>query len=404
MTAKESDSVARAEVKDAMRVASDAARRHLRHLERLVGTASDLEAPFSARLRRRLARVVPGGRRRALVRLVAGFRAVVEATERAADWQDAQATYAQALAERAARGAPARSWEGPRERPALLVGTGGGGTRLLADLAARLGLFLGPRVNESFDSVALAPLVYELVEERGDAVDLPEGDGARARILSTLEAVYGDWLREGEPFGWKLPESILVLPLLLDAFPDARVVFLVRHPVTASLRRPHVTTLPEHPLGRAVLAGAYRAVGRPPGRVPTDPPYVRHALVWRHEVGRAHRWLARSVPAERVLRLRYEELALSPRRCAERLAGHLGLSPPGPGDASGFDVRRIQAPGDRARVREVLAICGDVAAEVGYADGWLDGPWERPERRDLFAIPSGRASGTSGPGRRPAPT
>lgn len=384
MSESDHDRIARADVRDAMHVALAEARRRLRRVERMLGAFGERRPGFVGRLRALLFAVAPGGRRRAVAHLAEGLEAAVDAVERAAEWQNARTTYLTALAERAARARPRRPFLGADERPVFLLGTGGGGTRVLAEAAARLGLFLGATVNESFDSVAWAPLVYDLVTGLGDAVDLPRGDRARARILETARAAYEPWLADGEPFGWKLPEILLVLPLFFDAFPAARAVFLVRHPVTAALRRPHVTTMPGHPLGRVVLAGAYRAAGRDVARIERDPPHVRQALAWTHQVGRAERWLAGEVPADRVLRLRLEDFALSPRATVARLTSHLEVPRPRPGDASLFDVERAGPRPDPARVREVMAICGEVAARVGYGPGWLDAACEEPSRRALF--------------------
>lgn len=379
------DRIARADVRDAMHVALDAARRRLRRVERMLGVGEGRSPGLLGRLRALAFAVVPGGRGRAVARLSRGLASAVEAVERAAAWQQARATYLTLLAERAARARPRREFLGAQERPCLLLGTGGGGTRVLAEAAARLGLFLGATVNESFDSVAWAPLVYDLVTSRADGVDLPRGNGARAQILETARLACDPWLAQGEPFGWKLPEFLLVVPLLFDAFPDAGAVLLVRHPATAALRRPHVTTTPAHPLGRVVLRGAYLAAGRDLARIERDPPHVRQALAWAHQVGRAERWLRDEVPPERVLLLRLEDFALSPRATVARLAAHLGLPPPRPGDASLYDDERAGRRPDPARVREVDAICGEVAARVGYGPGWLDGPVEEPARRALFA-------------------
>jgi hypothetical protein len=146
-----------------------------------------------------------------------------------------------------------------------------------------------------------------------------------------------------------------------------------------------VTTTPDHPLGRAVLPAAYRAAGRDPARIAADPQHVRNALAWRHQVGRAHRFLADEVPAARVLRLRLEEFSLSPRATAERLADFLGLARPRVAELVRVDEARLGPRARGAEATEVLAIARDVAAQVGYADGWLDAPWEAPERRALFA-------------------
>ncbi len=390
MTLDDDAWIPRADVSDATRGALGEAHRRLRRARKALGLAPEPDGGVRAWLRAIRRRLAPGGRRRALEDLAAGLAAAVEAAERAAEWQQARVVHLTALVEGLARRAPPRPWRGRDERPVLCLGTGGGGTRVLAETAVRLGVHLGATVNESFDSVAWAPLVYDLVRAHGGAVDLPfadaapDADGARARVLALAEALHAPWAAEGAPFGWKLPEFLLVLPILFDAFPNARAVLLVRHPVAAALRRPHVTTMPDHPLGRVVLAAAYRAAGRDPADVAADPPHVRQALAWRHQLGRAVRFLeARIAPAQRLV-LRLEDFALSPEATVARLASFVGAPVAPTGALAPFDAARAAPPRDAAAAARVRDLCADVAATVGYGPGWLDAPVERAERRAWF--------------------
>lgn len=389
MTPRTNEWIVRADARDPMRDAHDEAKRCLERVESSLGVVEGGRPGFRAKLRALWFSLAPGGKKKALTTMAAGLRSVLEATERAAEWQNAQATYQSLLAERQARGAPRAPWRGADESPVLLLGTGGGGTRVLAEAAARLGLFLGPTINESFDSVGWVPLVYELVTALGEVGApppdvLPQGSHARERILETARALNEPWNAQGEAFGFKLPELLLVLPLFLDAFPKARVVFLVRHPLSAAFRRPHVTTTPGHPLGRVVLQAAYRAQDKPISRISTDPLWLRQTMAWIHQVGRADRWLAENVPSDRVLRLRLEEFALNPRGTLERLAAHMGRPAPKPGEASVFDEERVGEIRTGLDANLVKVSCLDAAESVGYGRGWLDAPWEVPERRDLF--------------------
>jgi hypothetical protein len=378
------DWIVRADVRDHM---GSAAREAHARLDR---ARAALEGPARGggplrRLLGAIAWLLPWRRRRFARELAASVGAALEALDRATEWTAARAAYHDTLLGMLARARPPRAWAGAAERPAFLLGTGGGGTRVLGEAAVRLGLHLGSLVNESFDSVEWAPLLYALVEEAGPALDLPRGEAARERILDAARAFHGPWAERGAPWGVKLPEAMLVLPLLLDAFPEARVVLLVRHPVGAALRRAHVTTMPEHPLGRRVLAAAYRAAGRDPALVATDPQAVRNALAWRHQVGRAHRFIEAEMSAERRLVLRLEDFALRPRRTGERLAAFLGLEAPRFSSMVRVEAERLRTDSDPAAAREAMRLSGPLAAAVGYGPGWLDEPCEAPEMRARFA-------------------
>jgi hypothetical protein len=294
---------------------------------------------------------VRGRMARRLARLV-GVEDALAAQRDTIAWQRARLDYLDTLLTNLAHRTTARPWRGKQERPVLLLGTGGGGTRVLAEAAARLGVVLGTRVNESFDSVEWVPLVYEAAIE--GSAPAPEA------IRQLAAAVYAPWLGDATRWGLKLPELILVLPAFLAAFPAAQVVWLTRHPLSAALRRSHVTTQPDHPLGRAVLAAAYRGAERDAARIPTDPQYLRNALAWRYQVGLVGAALA-GVPPEHVLQLRLEDFGGD---ATARLAAFLSLPP---GHVSvGVDAERLEVPRGDPRASEVLAWCGSMARPLGY--------------------------------------
>jgi hypothetical protein len=101
----------------------------------------------------------------------------------------------------------------------IFTGRGGSGTRLLSQLAEDLGVFIGNHVNKSGDSIEWVDLVYRLAVESSRSQALPMGSRyrqeIRARAARILEAHRGS---AASPWGLELPETMLVLPLLVDAF------------------------------------------------------------------------------------------------------------------------------------------------------------------------------------------
>ena len=162
--------------------------------------------------------------------------------------------------------------------PVLLTGRGGSGTRLLSQLAAGAGLFIGNRVNRSGDSVEWVDLIYRMVVEAGRDRNLPSGSQYRREIQARAEQILGRApTRESGLWGLNLPETMLVLPLLIDAFPQAKVVHLTRHPVSSSLRRTHMTSRLNNAVGAAALPAAYRYSNRDPRQIGSDEPYPHNA-------------------------------------------------------------------------------------------------------------------------------
>jgi len=152
------------------------------------------------------------------------------------------------------------------QSPVVVGGIGGSGTRVVAQLLADLGFFIGSDLNDSLDDlgftalfkrIALWPLEANAVPltqalsiyltSRGIAV--PPGINQEEHRKRT-ERLIGDialrekWLEHGEitdrltelcqiddlpeKWGWKEPNAWVVLPFLLDAIPRVKYIHVLR--------------------------------------------------------------------------------------------------------------------------------------------------------------------------------
>jgi hypothetical protein len=255
--------------------------------------------------------------------------------------------------------------------PVVLLGRGGSGTRILSDLGVANGVFIGNEINVSGDSVewveTLYPLAVEAVEPgvlAGSERDAFWRDALLRRAAEILAAAGRD---ARAPWGWKLPETMLALPQVLRAFPRARVVHLVRHPVTLSLRRTHVTSRFDNPIGGAVLRAAYRAAGRDPSRIADDDPTIHNALSWDYQVRTVLDALDARPAGVRTMQLRYEDACADPAAALVEIAAFLERPAPSASSAPLIDASRTNAAAvDDARAASIWAICAATAARLGY--------------------------------------
>jgi hypothetical protein len=253
------------------------------------------------------------------------------------------------------------------DAPIVAVGRGGSGTRLLSPMLEMMGIFLGNRRNASNDSLEWAELIYEMT-----LASCTDGDPEthwtpllHQRARDMLEQ--GKW-RDGQRWGWKLPETMLVVREVARAFPNARILHLVRHPVDTCLRRPHLTSRFRFLIGAAVLRAAYRACGRDERLLESDPLHIHTALSWEYQVSRVVE-LGRSVLGpERYLEVRYEELCRDPERIHAQIAAFVGADGSRPPPRELFDAsgRARWSPPD-PRADEVWQICGETGARLGYS-------------------------------------
>ena len=255
-------------------------------------------------------------------------------------------------------------------QPVILLGRGGSGTRLLAQLALSIGTFLGNELNASHDSVEWLETLYDLAVEAvtagvmsGSARDLYWHRRLRRRASEILASGRCD---PTSLWGWKLPETMLILPQALRAFPRARVVHLVRHPMTSALRRTHMTSRLDNPVGRAVLPAAYRACGLEPDNLERDEPYIHNAATWAYQVGGVLDTLRSMSLTEGWLQFRYEEICTDSAEAQKRLTAFLGTAAPITGPPE-IDVSRTgDLRADNGKTERIWSICGGLALELGY--------------------------------------
>lgn len=257
------------------------------------------------------------------------------------------------------------------ESPIVALGRGGGGTRLLSKMLQNMGIFLGNRLNPSQDSMEWASLVYEMTikalarpnaAESSKSFDWnPVLTKQAAEILSA-----GNWDGE-QPWGFKLPELSLVPESFAKAFPAGKFIHLVRHPVTASLRRIHKTSQINDPIGRVALRAAYAHSGIPLSRIQSDELYLRNAISWLHQAGTLSDFARKHLPPERYIEVRFEDLCQHPKETFDRLAAFLGTTGAGQFVDPGIDWDRLNRyERTPEQVDEVWDLCGAVAERFGY--------------------------------------
>ena len=250
----------------------------------------------------------------------------------------------------------------------LFTGRGGSGTRLLSQLAEALGIFIGNHVNRSGDSIEWVQPVYRMAIDAAASPELPSGSQYRDALRDAAARVLAGARDGASPlWGLKLPETMLVLPLFIDAFPRTKVVHLTRHPVPSSLRRTHMTSRLNTAIGAATLPAAYRYSNRSIDSIATDEPWLHNACSWNYQVGRVVRFGRGSLGSRQYLEVRYEDVCADLASSVARVRSFLGFRSEGRAGSVAIDASRVGAWDARdARVKTIWAICGENAALLDY--------------------------------------
>lgn len=171
------------------------------------------------------------------------------------------------------------------DSPLILLGKGGGGSRLLSQMALDCGVSMGTRLNRSLDSLDMAAAVYRSVERKlGERKDrspaLIESD-LRCSARTILHSIHNEGRAS---WAFKLPECLFILPELRSAFPHARYAVLIRDPLDTATRRSHQTARIESHIGGFTLPAAYRHCGLDPANLAADPIPLHNACATAHQL------------------------------------------------------------------------------------------------------------------------
>jgi hypothetical protein len=212
--------------------------------------------------------------------------------------------------------------------PGVIGATGGSGTRVVARIVRRGGMFVGSDLNRSEDALDFAAFSDRWID-RYEAGERPPEMVAELRALVARqheEAGGGRW-------GWKEPRSVYLLPFLDEQLPGLRFLHVLRDGRDMAFSANQVQ-LRKH--GDAVL-------GPPAG----EPPELRSIRLWSAVNLRAAD-PGESALGVRYLRVRFEDVCARPVEETARILAFFGLA----GDAERIAAEEVQAPGTLGRWRD----------------------------------------------------
>jgi hypothetical protein len=244
--------------------------------------------------------------------------------------------------------------------PSVVGATGGSGTRVVARILRRAGLFTGRDLNESEDAWRLGDYSDRWIDTylRHRGVGLPES--VEATMLDDLSDVLAEHCAPLEaaprPWGWKEPRSIYLLPFLHRHLPELRFLHVVRDGRDMALSA-NQNQLRKH--GDAAL-------------IPKElPPASRSIALWSWVNLEAKRY-GEGRLGSRYLRIRFEDLCQTPVVLTERILGFFELD----GDVEELAVE-VAPPislwrwrsDDPGVVSELERVAGQALQELGYDVG-----------------------------------
>lgn len=267
-----------------------------------------------------------------------------------------------------------------RDRPLYPVFCRGhSGGRILCEAFIRNGVDMGRVAPDRKDTEWFAPVGNPAVERLAEAgfqyPELPDADQA-AWQRETVECINNyvrDDIRGGGPFGWKMGVTLFMMPMVLDAFPEARVIHLIRDGRDVMLSRLDARMDFSSRLNRRVVFGdpdTDRWRGRP--LTAETVAAHRNEIEMQHWVTSVEFGLRCRAYGDRYLEVRYEDICRSPVPEFERIFAFLQL----PFRADARDWLGQSVSTDRMgkwrdlparNVASAFAIGADLLKRLGYA-------------------------------------
>ncbi len=202
--------------------------------------------------------------------------------------------------------------------PLVIMSRGHSGTRVLAWICTRLGYHLGTsETNPHGDADKIFSAEIKRLGTLYHGTVSPDDvlpSDLRAFHVAVC-AYYRGLHPPGDRWGWKLPETYLIAPLVARTFPRARYLHFLRDGRDVAFTQ-HLTDDPAREPGRGILAACH-GLGLPR--------HVQAALSWAYQVEQFERFKQRVDPA-RVFTLRFEDLSADPAQAARDLCAFLGTT------------------------------------------------------------------------------
>jgi hypothetical protein len=239
--------------------------------------------------------------------------------------------------------------------PFIVIGMHRSGTRLLAEILDRLGIFMGADRQADAESVTFMQINEGILHQCGAfwsepmsahfALAQPDflerlAASVRETLAAELEKYIGQsaWRpgstpEETPPFGWKDPRNTFTLPVWRQVFPSSRVIHIVRHgvDVAASLARRHSAAL-RSATGESVPSALTVIEDHAFGVLSSRRGWtLAEALtMWEQYVEKAR--LESAELRERALEIRFEDLLEQPDQVIAKIARFCGLPEPEQGN------------------------------------------------------------------------
>jgi len=198
--------------------------------------------------------------------------------------------------------------------PNVIGATGGSGTRVVARIVRHGGMFIGTDLNSSEDAIGFGEYSDRWINTFMSCQDSnsPFAGKMVEDLRNLVEKHCSPVNKSGQPWGWKEPRSIYLLPFFHNQFPALRFLHVVRDGRDIAFSK-NKNQLKKH--GRVLLSLPERFMSTP----------VKAITLWSRINLRVADY-GETRLGNRYLRIRFEDLCAQPVPTVERILALFGLA------------------------------------------------------------------------------
>ena len=255
------------------------------------------------------------------------------------------------------------------DEPIIITGKGGSGTRLLSRMIQQSQIFLGNRLNRQGDSLEWVKLnrkyLFEGIKLKNNTFTAKH----KTEVIGLAETILND-LPDKTPYkcwGFKLPEMLFLLPELFDTFENAKLVHLIRHPVKGSMRRTHITSRLDNPVGQWALPRAYQYLNNNDYDINRESDAINNAICWKHQVDIINDFTESHLSSNQFITVRFEDMIANPEVVQKQLLNFIGVDAPNKLNLE-IDPQRVNENigHDLDTADKIWGLCAETARKYGY--------------------------------------
>lgn len=254
------------------------------------------------------------------------------------------------------------------DNPIIMLGKGGGGSRLLSHLIEDFGVCIGNNVNISGDCLDMVIPIYKAVIIKYAT----NNDWQKESIIPMLRLAAAEMLLKmhadsRNKWGFKLPENLFFLPELNSAFPNAKFIQMYRNPVDTCLRRTHMTARLDNQIGRVTLPLAYSDAGIDVNQIFKDEPVIHMARTTLHQLKMSIDFCRENFHNEKYLEVYFEDVLLNPTDSMEIVKSWINAEIVGNKLVNSIDKKRASNPGayfDTETAKQVRDILNPILSRL----------------------------------------